>query len=94
MHAFGPFGYHIRIQRITVLRSVHSRPERRPRVGRICDKDLKCIMPFIVGRTSAARRPHAADLASDHSDHSDSSAACGHWRKGSNPHTIEVRNEL
>ena len=50
------------------LRSVHSRPERRPRVGRICDKDLKCIMPFIVGRVaSAARRPHAA-YASDLGD--------------------------
>ena len=34
-------------------------------------------MAFIVGRVaSAARRPHAADLASDRSDHSDASAAC------------------
>ena len=66
------------------LRSVYSRPERRPRVGRICDKDLKCITAFIVGRIeSAARRPHAADLASDCSDQSDGSAACGRWRNGS-----------
>ena len=56
--------------------------------------------PHCVGRTSAAtsaaRRPHAADLASDSSDHSDASAACGRWRNGSNPHTrtIEVRNKL
>ena len=33
-------------------------------------------MPFIVGRNaSAARRPHAADLACDRRDHSDASAA-------------------
>ena len=59
-------------------RSVYSQPERRPRVG----------------RASAARRPHAVELASDRSDHSDASAACGRWRNGSDPHTIEVRNEL
>ena len=33
--------------------------------------------PRGVCRTSAARRPHAADLASDRIDHSDASAACG-----------------
>ena len=70
----------------------HSRPERRPRVGRICDKDLKCIMPFIVGRiASAARRPRVGRmrpiLASDRSDRSDASAACG-WRNGSE--TLEI----
>ena len=33
------------------------------RVGRIYDKDLKRIMPFIVGRiASTASRPHAADF--------------------------------
>ena len=57
------------------------------RVGRICDKDLKCIIPFIVGRiASAARRPRVGlmwpILASDRSDHSDASAAC-RWRNGS-----------
>ena len=50
--------------------------------------------PHCVGRTSAARQPHAVDFASDRSDHSDASAACGRWRNGSYPHTIEVRNEL
>ena len=45
------------------LKSVHSRPDRRPRVGRICDKDLKCIMPFIVGLVaSAARRPRVGRM--------------------------------
>ena len=34
-------------------------------------------MPFIVGRMRRPdRRPHAADLPSDRSDHSDASAAC------------------
>ena len=58
----------------------YERIMRRPRVGRICDKDKKCIMPLIVGRNASAacrphHRPHAADLASDHSDHSDAAAA-------------------
>ena len=71
---------------------VHSRPERRQRVGRLCDKDLKCIMPFIVGHiASAARRPRVGRmrriLASDRSDNSDASAAC-RWRSGSE--TLEI----